>query len=100
MPIKWLSVLSHGCQRTSIHGYVWQEVHQILYEAQKPLYLIIISRFFPLLNSGHLIAISMKAFLINDMSKTLYPFSVELTFFLLKEKFMLMNFINTSFKWR
>ena len=93
LPLKGLTV-SHYCgQRAGKHADVWQKMCQVLHEAKKSLDLMVVMRCLPLLNSRHLVAVGMKAVLINHMTETLYLLSIELTLFCSKEQRVLLQFV-------
>jgi hypothetical protein len=50
---------------------------QILYESKEALNVIIITWFSPLAYSQHLIGIGMNAFVIDNMSKAVHPWRVQ-----------------------
>ena len=92
-PLKGLTV-SHYCgQRAGKRADVWQKMCQVLHEAKKSLDLVVVTRCLPLLYLCHLVAIGVKAMLVNQMTETLYLLSVELTFFCSKEQRMLSQFV-------
>ena len=92
-PLKGLTV-SHYCgQWAGKHADVWQKMCQILHEAKKSLDLVVVTRCLPLSYSRHLVAVGMKAVLVDHMTKTLYLLSIELTLFCSKEQRVLLQFV-------
>ena len=92
-PLKGLTI-SHYCgQWAGKCTDVWQKMCQILHEAKKSLNLMVVTRCLPLSHSRHLVAVSVKAVLVNHMTKTLYLLRVELTFLCLKEQRVLSQFV-------
>ena len=61
---------------------------QILYEAQKPLYIILIVWFIPLAYFCHFISIRMEAFLVTHMAKAFYLVCKEFALVLLQVELM------------
>ena len=92
-PSKGLTVAHYCGQWAGKHTDVWQKMCQLLHKAKKSLDLMVVMRCLPLSYSCHLVAVGVKAMLIDHMTKTLYLLSVELTFFCLKEQRVLSQFV-------
>ena len=92
-PLKGLTISRYCGQRAGKCADVWQKMCQILHEAKKSLDLVVVTRCFPLSYSCHLVAVGVKAVLVNHMTETLYLLSVELTLFCSKEQRVLSQFV-------
>ena len=86
LPLKGLTISCYCRQRAGKHADVWKKMCQILHKAKKFLDLMVVMRCLPLSYSRHLVAVSMKAMLIDHMTETLYLLSIELTFLCSKEQ--------------
>ena len=93
LPLKGLTVSCYCGQRAGKRADVWQKMCQILHKAKKSLDLMVVTRCFPLLYSCHLVAVGMKAMLVDHMTETLYLLSVELTLFCSKEQRVVLQFV-------
>ena len=92
-PLKGLTV-SHYCrQRAGKRTDVWQKMCQVLHEAKKSLDLVLVTRCLPLSYLRHLVAVGVKAVLVDHMTETLYLLSIELTLFCSKEQRVLSQFV-------
>ena len=89
-PLKGLTI-SHYCgQWAGKCTDVWQKMCQILHEAKKSLDLMVVTRCLPLSYSRHHVTVSVKAVLVDHMTKTLYLLSIELTLLCSKEQRVLL----------
>ena len=88
-PLKGLTVSRYCRQQAGKHADVWQKMCQILHEAKKSLDLVVVTRCLPFSYSRHLVTVSVKAMLVDNMTETLYLLSVKLTFLCSKEQRML-----------
>ena len=53
---------------------------QVLYEAKEPLDFVIVPRFSPVADAGHLICVDMKALICHAMAKTVHVRGVKVAF--------------------
>ena len=83
-PMEWVTILLNRCKWTSISGHIWHKVSQILDQAKKPLHIVLVPRSAPLADAGHLVRICMYTSVINNMTKAVHSFRVEIEFALLE----------------